>query len=512
MSLLDRRAALTLLAGGAVASALGSETADARPTAFSFEVVQARARMLAGKPYVAPPAPPAEVQAMDYDAAQAVGFYREKAPLWGDDWGIELFPLSRGVSKTVAINLVENGRARPLAYDPTMFSSPAGSPVRSLPKTAGFSGFRAISRDDRGEWLVFHGASYFRSPAPFGQYGLSARAVAADTYAVQPEEFPDWREVWLERDAQGRLVIHALMESPGIVGAYRFVNDRDGKALTQSVQATVYFRRAFDQMGFAPLTSMFWYGEDRASPAIDWRPEIHDSDGLAIWTGAGERIWRPLSSPRRVVTSVFSDENPKGFGLIQRDRDFEHYHDDQAASERRPSVWVEPIGDWGKGSVRLVEIPTDSETNDNIVAFWTPDAPVKAGSKVELNYRLHWTGDAPDTDLAKVVATRSGRPGEPGREAVAQGRKIAVEFRGENLLALRKAIDIQADVTARNGQIKLLSHYPGARHENETDALWRVTFDVVCDGAEPADVRVVLRQNGRPLSETWTALIFPPAA
>lgn len=511
MSLLDRRAALTLLAGGAVAASLSPGQADARPAPFSFDVVRARARALASRPYVAPPPPPAEVAAMDYDAAQAVGFYREKIPLWGGDWGIELFPLSRGVSKTVTIHLVEDGRARPLAYDPTLFSSPADSPVRALPAKAGFSGFRAISRDDRGEWLVFHGASYFRSPAPFGQYGLSARAIAADTYAVQPEEFPDWREVWLERDAQGRLVIHALMESPGIVGAYRFVNDRDGLALTQTVQASVFFRRAFDQMGFAPLTSMFWYGEDRAVPAVDWRPEIHDSDGLAIWTGAGERLWRPLSNPRRVVTSVFSDETPKGFGLIQRDRDFEHYHDDQARAERRPSVWVEPIGDWGKGSVRLVEIPTDSETNDNIVAFWTPDAPVKAGSQVELTYRLHWTSDAPETELAKVVASRSGRPGEPGRDTAAQGRKVAVEFRGANLLALRTAIDIEADVTARNGQIRLLSHYPGARHEAETDALWRVTFDVVCDGAEPADVRVVLRQKGRALSETWTALIFPPA-
>lgn len=511
MPLFDRRAALTLLAGGAVAANLSPARADARPATCSFDTVRARASALADRPYVAPPPPPPEVAAMDYDAVQAVGFYREKIPLWGDDWGIEFFPLSRGVAKTVAFNLVENGRATPLVYDPTMLSSPVGSPVRALPAKAGFSGFRAISRDDRGEWLVFHGASYFRSPAPFGQYGLSARAIAADTYAIQPEEFPDWREVWLERDAAGRLVIHALMESPGIVGAYKFVNDREGLALTQTVQASVFFRRAFDQMGFAPLTSMFWYGEDRAGPAPDWRPEIHDSDGLAIWTGAGERLWRPLSNPSRVVTSVFSDETPKGFGLIQRDRDFEHYHDDQAKAERRPSVWVEPIGDWGKGSVRLVEIPTSSETDDNIVAFWTPDEPVKAGGKVELSYRLHWTAEAPDTDLARVVATRSGRPGEPGRQAAAQGRKIAVEFRGANLLALRTAIDIEADVTARNGQIRLLSHYPGARHEAETDALWRVTFDVVCDAAEPADVRVVLRQHGRPISETWTALIFPPA-
>lgn len=505
MTTIDRRAALGLLAGGVLTPA----AALAAP--FSFEAVKARAAALAARPYTPPPEPPREVQAIDYDAAQAVGFYREKIPLWGGDWGIELFPLSRGAPKAVAINLVEDGVARPLAYDPTMFSSRADSPLRALPPRAGFAGFRAISRDDRGEWLVFHGATYFRSPAPFGQYGLSARAIAADTYAVQPEEFPDWREVWLERDGAGRLVIHALLESPGVVGAYRFVNAREGQALTQTVEASVVFRRAFDQMGFAPLTSMFWYGEDRGGP--DWRPEIHDSDGLLMWTGAGERIWRPLSNPSRVVTSTFSDENPRGFGLIQRDRDFEHYHDDQANADRRPSVWIEPIGNWGRGTVRLVEIPTDNETNDNIVAFWTPEAPVKAGTKVELAYRLYWTADGPpaDADLARVVATRTGRPGEPGKPLVAQGRKVAVEFQGANLLALRTAIDIEADVTARGGQIRLLSHYPAARQENETEGLWRVVFDVAPDSAEPADVRVVLRQKGGSLSETWTALVFPPS-
>ena len=509
MTTIDRRAALALVACGALAPA------PALAASFSFDQVKARAALLAAKPYAPPSPPPAEAQAMDYDAAQAVGFYREKIPLWGGDWGIELFPLSRGVSKAVVINLVENGVARPLAYDATMFSSPVGSPFRALPATAGFAGFRAMSRDDRGEWLVFHGASYFRSPAPFGQYGLSARAIAADTYAVRPEEFPDWREVWLERDAQGRLVIHALMESPGIVGAYRFVNDRDGLALTQTVEAEVFFRRAFDQVGFAPLTSMFWFGEDRGVASPDWRPEIHDSDGLAMWTGAGERLWRPLSNPSRVVTSTFSDENPRGFGLIQRDRDFDHYHDDQANAERRPSVWVEPIGAWGKGTVRLVEIPTDNETNDNIVAFWTPDAPVVAGAVVALRYRLSWTGDVPSgpgEGLARVVATRTGRPGEPGKDLAVQGRKVAIEFQGANLEALREAIDIEADVTANNGQIRLLSHYPAARREGDADGLWRMVFDVVPDGAEPADVRAVLRQNGRPLSETWTALVFSPPA
>ena len=508
--MLDRRSALAVLAAAAAQPALAASPAMERP--FSFETVRAMARRLAARPYVAPPPPPAEVQAVDYDAAHGFGFRRDHVPLWGDDWGIELFPLTRTTSRAVTVHLVEDGVARPLPYDPAMFWFPDGSPLHDLPPSAGFAGFRAISRNDlRGEWLVFQGASYFRSPAPFGQYGLSARGIAADTYAVQPEEFPDFHTVWLERDAVGKLVIHGLMESPGMVGAYRFANTRDGLKLTQEVEAAVFFRRAFDQIGFAPLTSMFWYGEDRSGARLDWRPEIHDSDGLAIWTGRGERLWRPLTNPHRVVTSTFSDDGPKGFGLIQRDRDFAHYQDDQAHTERRPSVWVEPLHDWGRGTVRLVEIPTEDETDDNIVAFWTPEAPVRAGASVDLRYRLHWTDDTPEGDLARVVATRTGRPGEPGKQVAAEGRKINVEFRGANLAPLRTATDVEADVVAANGELRYLAHYPADRRDDQPDAeaLWRVTFDVVPSGDQPVDVRVVLRQKGQALTEVWTGLIFP---
>lgn len=511
MPTLDRRAALALLAG----MVIPASRTEANST-FSFETVRARAREMSRRLWTAPSSPPSGVEAVDYDALHAMGFRRDKIPLWGDGWGIELLPLSRATPRAVTIHLVEDGVARPLAYDPEMIWTPDGNPVQSLPANAGFSGFRAISSDLRGEWLVFHGATYFRSPSPFGQYGLSARGIAADTYAVLPEEFPDFREFWLERDAEGRLVVHALMESAGMVGACRFVNMRNGQALTQEVEVSLFFRRAFDQIGFAPLTSMFWYGEDRANPGPDWRPEVHDSDGLAMWTGAGERIWRPLNNPDRVVTSTFSDDGPRGFGLIQRDRDFDHFHDEQSHMDRRPSAWVEPLHDWGRGTVRLVEIPTRDETDDNIVAFWTPETPVVAGSTNTFRYRLHWTDDAPATTasgpaLARVVATRSGRPGEPGRLSPAEGRKIDVEFRGEALLALRSATDIVADVTARSGRIQLLSHFPGARHETGPEGLWRVTFDVLADGPEPIDVRLVLRQGTRPISETWTALVFPRA-
>ena len=161
---------------------------------------------------------------------------------------------------------------------------------------------------------------------------------------------------------------------------------------------------------------MFWYGENQPAAAGDWRPEIHDSDGLAIWSGAGERLWRPLADPPRVVTNAFADKNPRGFGLLQRDRAFDHYQDDGAFYDRRPSAWVEPIGDWGAGAVELVEIPTGDETSDNIVAFWTPAAPVKAGDALSYRYRLSWAGRGSRRrrPLARTVATRTGwRPSGP---------------------------------------------------------------------------------------------------
>jgi glucans biosynthesis protein len=249
---------------------------------------------------------------------------------------------------------------------------------------------------------------------------------------------------------------------------------------------------------------MFWYGQADPAMAVDWRPQIHDSDGLAIWTGAGERIWRPLANPPSVITNAFADENPRGFGLMQRDRRFDDYQDDGVFYDRRPSAWVEPVGDWGAGSVQLVQIPTDSETNDNIVAFWTPAAPVRAGAAMSLRYRLYWTDEEPtEIGVAKVAATRVGRGGRPGQPPPPGVRKFVVDFAGGRLAELGQGSGVQAAVDSSGAAPINATAYRVVGTER-----WRLMFDVAVAPGNPLNLRAFLRLGREALSETWNFQAF----
>jgi glucans biosynthesis protein len=262
-----------------------------------------------------------------------------------------------------------------------------------------------------------------------------------------------------------------------------------------------------ERLGVAPLTSMFWYSETNHEDARDWRPEIHDSDGLAIWTGTGERIWRPLGNPPHVVTNAFLDDDPRGFGLMQRDRNFENYQDDGVFYDKRASVWVEPIGSWGAGSVQLVEIPTDDEIHDNIVVFWVPAGPVRAGDSYDFAYRLHWVGDAPyPSQVARIVATRIGMGGIPGQPRPPGVRKFAIDLEGGNFAGLDRQSGVEVEVEASRGKVSDAVAYPVVGTDR-----WRVTFDLDANGREPVDLRMFVRKGDTALSETWIYQYFPTA-
>jgi glucans biosynthesis protein len=250
---------------------------------------------------------------------------------------------------------------------------------------------------------------------------------------------------------------------------------------------------------------MFWYGENNRRSAIDWRPEVHDCDGLAMWSGRGERIWRPLIDPPSVLTNSFIDTDPKGFGLLQRDHAFDDYQDDGAFYDKRPSVWVEPLGKWGEGAVQLVEIPTDDEIHDNVVAYWTPKNPVRAGDRFALDYRLYWQDDEPHpTDLARVVATRIGRGGVPGQPAPKDRWKFVIDFHGGPLAAMAPRYDVKPVVSLSRGEV----HTPYVVKVVGTDR-WRGFFDVALEGHEPVDMRCYLRLGDETLSETWLYQFYP---
>jgi len=510
-----------LAAWGFVPASLGARAAqparaDGPAAPFDYAALKGRARALAASAYQAnKPALPPEVKALDWDRYQSIRYHGARA-LWAREassFTARFFHLGLYFEEPVRLHEVVNGVARQLAYDPAMFDHrKSGLEGKPLPADLGFAGFRLLHRSDPERDIVaFLGASYFRAVGAEKQYGLSARGLAVDTGRDRPEEFPRFTDFWLERPAakSERVQVYALLDSPSVTGAYRFVIV-PGATLTMDVDAALYPRKEIERIGIAPLTSMYQHGENDRRMAVDWRPEIHDSDGLALWTGSGERLWRPLANPEHLRFNAYADENPRGFGLMQRDRDFDHYQDDGAFYDRRPSLWVEPRGRWGKGSVQLVEIPTVDETFDNIVAFWHPAQRPRAGEELLYAYRLHWGAKTPGTpELAQVVATHTGIGGVIGKQRSYYSRRFVVDFAGGALAKLGDKAGVEPVISASRGEVEITSARPLASVSG-----YRAMFDLkpTDDKIEPINLRLYLRAGGRTLSETWLYQWTPPPA
>lgn len=530
--LLDRRALLASAGATATLAALGFSTAAlaeeglklGSAEAFSFEGLKTRARELAGKPYQAPPSPrPDVLERIDYDAHGKIKFKPEMA-LWAkgpSPWPVTFFHLGRFFQKPVLMHVVEAGTAREIVYDASYFEMPVDSAARELPSGAGFAGFRfQESRSGQpgrkgekldwqtNDWVAFLGASYFRAIGELYQYGLSARGLAIDpAVAGTIEEFPDFTHIWLEtpEPASEFVVVYALLSGPSVAGAFRFRMHR-GKGVIMEIETALFLRNDVARLGIVPLTSMYWYSETAKKTAIDWRPEVHDSDGLAIWTGAGERAFRPLNNPARTTVSSFIDQNPRGFGLVQRDREVGHYLDG-VFYERRPSLWVEMQGDWGRGAVQLIEIPTDDEIHDNIVAMWVPEGQARAGAALTFRYTLHWLADEPFAPaLGRVVATRLGNGGRPGTARPRGVRKFMIEFKGPALEAIPFGVKPEVVLSTSRGSF---SYVFAEAMPNDVPGHWRAQFDLSVEGDDAVEMRCFLRGGDAVLTETWLYQYLP---
>jgi glucans biosynthesis protein len=413
-----------------------------------------------------------------------------------------MFHLGLFYKHPVSLYEVAQGNARPILYAPDLFAYGQQLYVPKEVGDIGFAGFRVYARPDfERDMFSFLGASYFRAVGDTKQYGMSARGLAVDTGLPRPEEFPEFRAFWLERPApdSDQVVIHALLDSPSVTGAYTFVV-RPGGVTVMDIDATLFPRKAIERIGIAPLTAMYQCGENDRRVSDDFRPEIHDADGLSLHTGSGEWIWRPLVNAPVLRVNSFLDKSPKGFGLLQRDRNFDHYLDDGALYNLRPSVWVEPVGGWGKGAVQLVEIPTADETFDNIVAYWNPSEPFAPGQERHFRYRLYWGSEPPisNPSTARVISTRIGAGGIPGQKHPLPSRKFVIDFEGETLTGLPPSAKVTPVITASRGRVVA----PAARPLKGTEA-WRCNFDLISAGTEPVDLRCYLSDGRGALTETW---------
>jgi glucans biosynthesis protein len=512
-------AGLSLAATASSAAPATAATGNGAAQPFDFAWLKGQAHFLASNVYqeskdTVPPA----MSKLGYDQYQSIRF-RGDHSLWGDAgtaFRLQFFHVGRTFSQPVHMYEVVDGQAREIVYDPAMFEwDKSGIDPSTMKDHAGFAGFRVqFVTNWRADVAAFLGAAYFRAVGgDTRQYGLSARALAVDTAFPRPEEFPRFTSFWFERPAKdsGTMTMYALMDSPSIAGALR-MQISPGGTLIMNVDSALYPRKPIERLGIAPLTSMFFYGENDKRGANDWRPEIHDSDGLSMWTGAGEWIWRPLVNPAQLHFNAYSDDNPRGFGLLQRDRDFDHYQDDGVYYDRRPSLWVEPRagpnGGWGKGQVDLVEIPTVDETFDNIVAFWNPLDRPKPGQELLFSYRLYWGTRMPySSPLATTLATRTGIGGTVGVKRQYYSWHFAVDFAGGELGALAKDAPVEAVITTSRGTTEHVT----AHFVQEFNG-YRALFDIKPDEAPgPIDLRLYLRVEGRPLTETWIYQWTPPS-
>jgi glucans biosynthesis protein len=526
--MIDRRTFLASATASAALAALGyTGTAKAAPLSysaakpFSFDGLVDQARSMADKPYAPAWLLPADVlDRIDYEAHGKIQFKTDFA-LFNEGPGkfpVTFFHLGQFFRVPVQMFLIDRSGntalAREIAYDDAYFDMPEDSPAHELPHGAGFAGFRfQEARDGRldwkkNDWVAFLGASYFRAIGELYQYGLSARGVAVNVAeATAPEEFPDFSQFYFEppQPDSDVVTVYALLNGPSLTGAYRF-DMRRGAGVVMDVDCALFLRKDIARFGIAPLTSMYWYSETEKPTAVDWRPEVHDSDGLAMWTGSGEHLWRPLNNPPRTTTSAFMDQKPRGFGLLQRDRNFDNYLDG-VHYDKRPSLWIEPIGDWGKGAVQLVEITTDDEIHDNVVAMWVPSEPARKGQRHRYKYRMHWLADEPfPTPLARCVATRLGNGGQPGQPRPADVRKFMVEFYGPPLVDLPFGTKPEPILSASRGSFPylLVEAVP-----NDRPGHWRIQFDLAADGADPIELRLFLKAGDRTLSETWSFQYHP---
>ena len=510
-----RRDLLKLAVGSVAAAVVESTTAHAQspipspapatppvPQAQSFDSARIldMARDLAKRPYKAPNAPLGDPFAsLPHDLYVSIKS-KPDTHIWKDaNTGFVIEPLHRGsiFSAQIQIHVVENGFERKLAYATDLFDFGKVS-IPSNIGDLGFSGFRILRPIDgrMSEVAIFQGASFFRARANHQNFGVVARGLSIRTADPRGEETPSFRAIWIEKPtlASNAIVMHALLDSESVTGAYRFTL-RPGDATIIDTECTLFARTNVDHYGIATMAGTYVFGPlDRRRDDI--RPAAHEVSGLQILNGAHEWLWRPVSNRETLQVSAFVDSSPQGFGFLQRERGFSQFQDDLQHWEWRPSLWIEPIGDWGPGEVTLVEIPTDSEVNGNMIAYWRARQPLAAGAEVSYAYRQFWCWQAPNRPpLAQVAGSRSGRT---TAQSGARRRRFLVDFTGDVIADPQRSPEINANLTASPGAISSVRTYLDRERKS-----MRVIFDMDAGSEALSELRLLLESQGKPISETW---------
>ena len=506
-----------------LAAALAATPTEAQQSALRLGPVQKatfddlieQAKALSAKPYQPPVSAHEDIlKKIDYDRHREIKQPPEKTLYAQSAAPVSFFHLGGLFKKPVRIFAWSGTDAQEVIYSKSLFEIPSGNPAGTLPDNSGFAGFRLLDGKNIQEedWVSFLGASYFRARGDLLQYGVSMRAIAINTVipgSENNEEFPDFTAFWITEASNGSTKVMALLEGPSIAGAFLFDLTWLPNNIT-TVRSVLFPRRETKRFGVAVPTSMYWYSKSNRWFGNDYRPEVHDSDGLFIEMRDGERIWRPLNNPAHIAVSAHLVRSPKGYGLLQRERRYDAYLDD-IGFEKRPNAYVEMIGDWGDGSVQLIELPTDREFTDNIVAMFVPAQTPQPGDRLEYNYRIYWSGKDPgDNPLARCVASRANKGYRYNSKDVRVSesklkRQVIFDFEGPALDAI-KLEDVKLNISASRG---LLIEQKVIRPPNGATSMLQAIVVVDADGEPPVDLRLYLSVRDKRISETVLYQMHP---
>ncbi len=476
---------------------------------FTFDDVAQKARELAKAPYQAPQLVSKFMREMSYETYQGIRFNPDRSLWRNNQSNFQVMFLAPGLfySHPVTMNIIDAGGPRPLAFKKSDFVFADPAVEKRVPADVGFAGFKLTfplnQKNEQNQFMVFAGASYFRGVGKDNVFGISGRGLAVDTGLPRGEEFPAFTEFWLVHPSPNakEMVVYGLLDSKSLSGAYQFTIF-PGNPTRIQVTTKLFPRTDIELLGMAPLTSMFFYGENTPRPAGEWRREVHDSDGLQIHDGSSnEWIWRPLLNPGTLEMDFFSSKSIQGFGLLQRDGLFSNYEDLGARYEKRPSAWVEALGEWGQGNIVFVQLPTPDETNDNIVAFWTPQSSVSSESSLEFSYDVRFgKADLTRNPMGRVVNTFIGDGNRIGGGKAPHAYRVIIDFVGGPLGKLSSKARINGQVTALDGG-EILEHYV---EYHEQIKGWRLSILARPSPRQPLHLRAFLNNETTTLTETWT--------
>lgn len=503
----------TALATAGLVSLLWTQTL----WAFDFNDVSERAEALAQRSYSAPQSDlPASLANLDFAGYQQIQYKPAQSHWRSDNLRFDLGFFHEGMHYDTPVNIhsVDGEEVQELAFSPGNFTYGDLDVDPSGFQDLGFAGFKinyGDSTDTKQESMVFLGASYFRVAGANQRYGLSARGLAIDTGLNSGEEFPRFSDFWVVKPQpeERYLIVYALLDAPSATGAYRFIL-RPGEETAVDVKSRIFLRRQVTKLGIAPLTSMYLYGSAQPAKTPNFRPAIHDSEGLLLATGDNRWLWRPLANPARLRVNTFDAGNLRGMGLMQRNHQFDHYQDIDNRYELRPSAWVEPANSWGEGQVELIQIPTPDETNDNIVAFWRPTQELPTNQALDFNYRINWTRNEAryhTPELGWVAQTRRSR-GEVVKDNLVResddSTLYVIDFVGPPMKSLGGDANLQADISVgENGQV--------VRSEvvrNPAMGGYRLKLSVRAnDASQPVEMRAFLKNGEQRLTETWNYVL-----